>query len=773
MSKYQIKITLLSDLCVSDGGVYNSMIDVDVCYDAWGFPYIPAKRLKGCLRECACEWNDWGGSIQTEAIFGTEGSGKGDIRLSNAYLENYQEMRQEIADAGSHMIVHPQNILNQFTYLRTQTSVDTETGVAEDGSLRTMRVIKKGLIFYSEVSLDKTYKEDLERCCTIFTHLGMARTRGLGEVEVSLVDKVSEVEQRAPERGKSQGISLEAGSIGLEYEIEFREPVILKSLNRGEANTADFIDGAKVLGLIAQQSKKEGKDAFLNLMRMGSLICSNAYLASDGMRLTEVPACYYEVKNEHSFFVDQSDLSYSAEEIRKDSDILQLSGMKHCYVGQKDGSLFKKSVEKEEHYHHRRPNDKGIGRAQEVEREIHGGIADTEGGNSHFYQMSAIRAGQTMRGYVISEYWPREQGEKSCGTEGNVLEPSPEEQIKKVYKYLKELDEVPMGYARNAEYGMVGFRLVGCLKEKDIIKKEKKIKDFMVKLESPMIVYGSQAAYTLEPSVLEEEIRAVLFPDGTRKIRPYRSFLKYTTVGGYNVTWNMKKPVIDAFDKGSVLCYHLDEGVSISQWERIFAGERNAEGFGELSVRELVVDSEGKNEGWKKVFCEDGENQDSGELSVEGKPFLNALCGKLFYNYMYYRVIQSIKEKEAAWKSKMRIRAVVSNMRSILKEQKTIEDVKKEVELRYPNDGGLKWEKRETAECILNACTGIIGKVLKEFEGKYRIKQYPYFRRNEKDNSGQPNKMGKEWNDSMEKTYLVMFLTELQHLLRNSEDKEG
>ena len=232
----------------------------------------------------------------------------------------------------------------------------------------------------------------------------------------------------------------------------------------------------------------------------------------------------------------------------------------------------------------------------------------------------------------------------------------------------------------------------------------------------------------------------------------------------------MKKPVIDAFDKGSVLCYHLDEGVSISQWERIFAGERNAEGFGELSVRELVVDSEGKNEGWKKVFCEDGENQASGELSVEGKPFLNALCGKLFYNYMYYRVIQSIKEKEAAWKSKMRIRAVVSNMRSILKEQKTIEDVKKEVELRYPNDGGLKWEKRETAECILNACTGIIGKVLKEFEGKYRIKQYPYFRRNEKDNSGQPNKMGEKWNDSMEKTYLGMFLTELQHLLRNSED---
>ena len=52
---YQIKIQLLSDLCVSDGGVYNSMLDTDICYDAFGFPYIPAKRLRGRLRECALE----------------------------------------------------------------------------------------------------------------------------------------------------------------------------------------------------------------------------------------------------------------------------------------------------------------------------------------------------------------------------------------------------------------------------------------------------------------------------------------------------------------------------------------------------------------------------------------------------------------------------------------------------------------------------------------------------------------------------------------------
>ena len=59
MKKYKLKIELLSDLCVANGGVYNSMLDTDVCSDAYGLPYIPGKRIKGCLRECALELQDW------------------------------------------------------------------------------------------------------------------------------------------------------------------------------------------------------------------------------------------------------------------------------------------------------------------------------------------------------------------------------------------------------------------------------------------------------------------------------------------------------------------------------------------------------------------------------------------------------------------------------------------------------------------------------------------------------------------------------------------
>ena len=51
--EYRLIITLKSDLCVGSGYSYAGIIDSDICYDALGLPYIPARRLKGCLREAA------------------------------------------------------------------------------------------------------------------------------------------------------------------------------------------------------------------------------------------------------------------------------------------------------------------------------------------------------------------------------------------------------------------------------------------------------------------------------------------------------------------------------------------------------------------------------------------------------------------------------------------------------------------------------------------------------------------------------------------------
>ena len=65
----RLKITLKSDLCSASGDGFSSLIDTDVSYDKFGFPYIGGRRLKGCLREAA----ELIGSPYIDEIFGVIG----------------------------------------------------------------------------------------------------------------------------------------------------------------------------------------------------------------------------------------------------------------------------------------------------------------------------------------------------------------------------------------------------------------------------------------------------------------------------------------------------------------------------------------------------------------------------------------------------------------------------------------------------------------------------------------------------------------------------
>ena len=100
----KLKIELLSDLCTYSGDTFNSVVDTDVVYDQYGLPYIPAKRLKGCIRESCMELAELGCTIELEKndsqtkerfrasaeifekLFGKEGNSDSAFSLSNAYL---------------------------------------------------------------------------------------------------------------------------------------------------------------------------------------------------------------------------------------------------------------------------------------------------------------------------------------------------------------------------------------------------------------------------------------------------------------------------------------------------------------------------------------------------------------------------------------------------------------------------------------------------------------------------------------------------------------
>ena len=47
----QIRLTLLSDTLSGSGEGMAGVIDTDSTFDEYGFPFIPAKRIKGIIKE--------------------------------------------------------------------------------------------------------------------------------------------------------------------------------------------------------------------------------------------------------------------------------------------------------------------------------------------------------------------------------------------------------------------------------------------------------------------------------------------------------------------------------------------------------------------------------------------------------------------------------------------------------------------------------------------------------------------------------------------------
>lgn len=631
-----MRVELMSDMCVSDGSSYNSMLDTDICYDKYGFPYIPAKRIRGCLRECALELNDWGDNIRIDILFGKAGEAdnRAKLRIGDAILENYEEKRDFVANNIGHVLVHPQNILNCFSYIRTQTSINYDTGVADNKSLRTMRVANKGLVFNSDVYVEDEFYEDLIKCCKILKHMGIARTRGLGEVKVSLMESV-DTSSKATDINQK----LVDGASRIKYEIDLIEPVICKSVNGEESNTLDYIDGSKILGTIASDLSMD----FIEFMSKGNLRCSNAYISNNGMRFTEVPGYIYKIKNDSDHYVNKlSETELNKKETREK----QINQMNHSYALMKNGKIEFAEVMTEERNHHRRPGDKSIGRAM--------ASADA---NADFYQMDSISAGQ-----------------KFAGT----IEGSPE-QIAEVYRILTQNKDFYIGYSRSSEYGRVRIRVV----ETDVKKEQERSSAncIVVKLNAPTIIYNDNAMATTDPDVLIKEVLATL----SIKVMPTEvdKFIRFTTLGGYNVTWKNRKPILQAFDKGTALRLIFEDTVMIPNGETIMIGERNAEGFGETEI--FCYDKESTpyigeivDKSTEHSTTMVDVSSDFGQMLAQ--PLLDAFIGK-----------EAANAAERTKIDRNVYRPTVSNMILMSKESTDLQKVKEAAKERY---GGKSSDKK-------------------------------------------------------------------------------
>lgn len=204
MSAYELKLELRSPTLTGSGEGFGALIDVDVVFDDLGLPYIPAKRVKGCLRDSALEVLDMfiqagigfkdGFEERIDAVFGIVGSEHtADVIFDDLYLEDYPAVRAWIAfwqqDDKTKSLFSKDAVREVMTVTRQQTRIEND-GTALDGSLRTSRLIRAGLTFIGDVLIkddDIAITETLALACMNFRAIGTSRNRGLGEVRCMLI----------------------------------------------------------------------------------------------------------------------------------------------------------------------------------------------------------------------------------------------------------------------------------------------------------------------------------------------------------------------------------------------------------------------------------------------------------------------------------------------------------------------------------------------------------------------------------------------------------
>jgi CRISPR-associated protein Csx10 len=196
MNNDLLKIRTLSYLSVASGD-RAGIIDVDLEHDEWGIPYIPARRIKGVLRESAlevCEMLDIDPGIMTH-IFGSRGEHDGTFYISNCYVSGYEDIRTLLLAVKKSRLSALRDVLSQryisqcYTELRFQTAID-ENGVAQDHSLRVTRVVKPYMEFSGHVNaalLSVAERALLYLGIRNLRRMGLKRNRGFGRVEMDFI----------------------------------------------------------------------------------------------------------------------------------------------------------------------------------------------------------------------------------------------------------------------------------------------------------------------------------------------------------------------------------------------------------------------------------------------------------------------------------------------------------------------------------------------------------------------------------------------------------
>lgn len=567
IAKGVLTITLCSDLCAGSGYAYAGVIDSDICYDDFGLPYIPAKRLKGCMRESAQSiLYDFISQEDVEKLFGAAGEKScGLLAINNARITNYDKIVEELKALkknGSEVVAYSsqQEILKQFTQIKAQTSID-ENGVADDNTLRYTRVVKqyspitnKPLVFETEITLMQAttdLEEILEKIALATRNIGMHRNRGMGSVTCKLVfDKEIEENTIKSSAIENKKIQEESQWVVLSYQLKNSQPLMLGSNDDQASETC--IRGQRVLGVLAgtylaSKETSAQDQTFVDLFLAGQAIFTNLVPYKNGQAYYPAPLFLNQLKKTKKIVNTQFSYTGDANEEYDQSNGNQPKKLKGKYVFFDDKNRADiAEVEQTMIYHHSHYKK------------------NADGVEGILYTQSAVQENQCYTGQVYVK-----------------------EQYASVVKDLLEKSEFCFGRSRSAQYGKCV--LLNKIENKNIEKvffNGKKGQTVMVTLLSDGIFQSTKGTgYSIYYDDLQKAVAEELGiqADQTEQEK-FHSMIQTKELNGYQTMWNLHKQTVPAVAAGSVFVYRLQSDIKIT---KRFIGEKNLEGYGQICIFDL------------------------------------------------------------------------------------------------------------------------------------------------------------------------------------------
>ena len=665
----EIHITLYSDLCTGNGYSYYGTIDSEAEHDEFGLPFIPARRLKGCLRECAELLRDsglWGKSTNTlNYLFGISADvGTKGIRIENAYISKYEEIKKDLKiikeNKQIQKYISPDEVLDIFSDVKAQTKM--ENGVADDNSLRFTRIIhqfspfnkENRLEFIAKVEYPEGQEDKLKQICKALRHIGMNRNRGLGCVkcEFKAEDEAANI--------KDENLIAENEAYNVKCKIQIAKDMVINEnldqklnitiffenlgpmiISGDDKNTTlNYIPGKAVLGALAGTYLSEAghsadDEEFVRLFLNGDTIYSDFNISDRVHIFAPAPSFLNKLKKSKKYV---NSLRYSEKQVsaNKDNDTdnkdydpangnqpKKLKG-KYIYLGINNDNIKVLEYEPKQRviYHHRRGNTAAL-----------------------LYSQTALKEGQIFGGNII------------CNS--------------KDYKLLSGLlknTNFSFGKSKTAQYGKCRI-IKGSVDElfkKDVRFQVKKDELVYVSLASKGI-FLDEYGYTQETNkvykIIGEQLgllnkeadvsKKIGEIQGKEKEYPFCS-IQSAMIYGYSGVWNLRKPPIAGIESGSTFIYKAAEDKDIDKY---YVGERNLEGFGKVSLyREDVLPYELNIE----VKNSNTENNDTKTENIDNtlkklSPGVREILKQSLYKVLYQNMLERIITEMANDSFKLRM----------------------------------------------------------------------------------------------------------------------